>query len=43
MLMTWVMAQRYDFPVATKRATWSERGNASIKAFFPLLTPLIIL
>ena len=43
MLMTWIMAQRYDFPVATKRATWSERGNASIKAFFPLLTPLIIL
>ena len=43
MLMTWVMAQRYDFPVATKRATWPERGNASIKAFFPLLTPVIIL
>ena len=43
MLMTWVMAQRYDFPVATKRSTWSERGNASIKAFFPLLTPVIIL
>jgi tripartite ATP-independent transporter DctM subunit len=43
MLMTWVMAQRYDFPVATKRSTWSERGNASMKAFFPLLTPVIIL
>ena len=43
MLMTWVMAQRYDFPVATKCSTWSERGNASIKAFFPLLTPVIIL
>ena len=43
MLMTWVMAQRYDFPVATIRSTWSERGNASIKAFFPLLTPVIIL
>ena len=43
MLMTWVMAHRYDFPVATKRSTWSERGNASIKAFFPLLTPVIIL
>ncbi len=43
MLMTWVMAKRYDFPVATKRSTWSERGNASIKAFFPLLTPVIIL
>jgi tripartite ATP-independent transporter DctM subunit len=43
MFMTWVMAQRYDFPVATKRFTWSERGNASLKAFFPLLTPVIIL
>ena len=43
MLMTSVMAHRYDFPVATKRSTWSERGNASIKAFFPLLTPVIIL
>ena len=43
MLMTWIMAKRYDFPVATKRSTWSERGNASIKAFFPLLTPVIIL
>ncbi len=43
MFMTLVMAQRYDFPVATKRFTWSERGNASLKAFFPLLTPVIIL
>ena len=43
MLMTWIMAKRYDFPVATKRSTWTERGNASIKAFFPLLTPVIIL
>ena len=43
MLMTWIMANRYDFPVATKRSTWKERGNASIKAFFPLLTPVIIL
>ena len=37
------MAQRYDFPVATKKSSWSERGNASLKAFFPLLTPVIIL
>ena len=43
MLMTWIMAKRYDFPVATNRSTWKERGNASIKAFFPLLTPVIIL
>ncbi len=43
MFMTWIMAQRYDFPVATKRSSWSERGHASLKAFFPLLTPIIIL
>ncbi len=43
MFMTWIMAQRYDFPVATKRSSWSERGHASLKAFFPLLTPVIIL
>ena len=43
MLMTSIMAQRYDFPVATKKSSWSERGNASLKAFFPLLTPVIIL
>ena len=43
MLMTWLMAKRYDFPIARQRSTWKERGNASIKAFFPLLTPVIIL
>jgi len=43
MLITWVMAHHHDFPVATKKSTWSERGNASLKAFFPLLTPVIIL
>ncbi len=43
MFMTWIMAQRYDFPVATKKSSWSERGHASLKAFFPLLTPVIIL
>ncbi len=43
MLVVRLMARRYDFPVATRRATWSERGQASLKAFFPLLTPVIIL
>lgn len=43
MLMVKFMADRYDFPVASKRYTWPERGKAGLKAFFPLLTPVIIL
>ncbi|WP_410217441.1 TRAP transporter large permease [Paracoccus sp. (in: a-proteobacteria)] len=38
-----LMADRYDFPVASRRYTWPERGQASLKAFFPLMTPVIIL
>ena len=37
------MADRYDFPVASNKYSWNERGKASLKAFFPLLTPIIIL
>lgn len=43
MLMVKVMADKYDFPVASRKYTWGERGHASLKAFFPLLTPVIIL
>ncbi len=43
MLVVKVMADRYDFPVATQKATWGERGQASLRAFFPLLTPVIIM
>ena len=43
MLMVSWMADRYDFPVATRRYSWPERGEASLKAFFPLMTPIIIL
>ncbi|MGB1176198.1 MAG: TRAP transporter large permease [Candidatus Puniceispirillaceae bacterium] len=43
MLVVSYMADRYDFPVATRRFTWPERGRASLKAFFPLMTPVIIL
>jgi tripartite ATP-independent transporter DctM subunit len=43
MLMIKVMADRYDFPIASRRTTWGETGRASLKAFFPLLTPVIIL
>ncbi len=38
-----LMADRYDFPIASARTTWSEKGRASLKAFFPLMTPVIIL
>ena len=38
-----VMADRYNFPVASHRYTWPERGRATLKAFFPLMTPVIIL
>ena len=43
MLMVKFMANKYDFPIAANKYTWPERGKASIKAFFPLLTPVIIL
>ncbi len=43
MLMTAYMARSNDFPVAAPRATARERGQATMRAFFPLLTPVIIL
>ncbi|NOC45532.1 TRAP transporter large permease subunit [Ruegeria sp. HKCCD7559] len=43
MLMIKLMADRYDFPVASRKYTWTERRQASLKAFFPLMTPVIIL
>ncbi len=43
MAMTSYMANSADFPKSRERATWGEKGQASIKAFFPLLTPVIIL
>ncbi|MFZ7091625.1 TRAP transporter large permease [Primorskyibacter sp. 2E233] len=43
MIAVKLMADRYDFPASRSKATWGERGQASIKAFFPLLTPVIIL
>ena len=43
MLMVKVMANKYDFPVASAKYSWGARGQASLKAFFPLLTPVIIL
>ncbi len=43
MLMVKLMANRYNFPPATIKSTWGEKGKASLKAFFPLMTPVIIL
>jgi tripartite ATP-independent transporter DctM subunit len=43
MVMVKFMADKYDFPIASERATWKQKGQASLKAFFPLMTPVIIL
>ena len=43
MVMIKMLADRYDFPAASRRYSWRERGDASLKAFFPLMTPVIIL
>ena len=43
MLVVRLLANRYDLPAATTRATWPEKGRASVKAIWPLLTPVIIL
>jgi len=43
MLVIHFMADHYDLPAATKRASWGQRGNASLRAVWPLLTPVIIL
>ena len=43
MIVTGYLAKKNDFPVAARRATWRERLRAAARAFFPLLTPVIIL
>lgn len=43
MIVTGYLAKKNDFPVASKRATWRERLRGAARAFFPLLTPVIIL
>ncbi|MBM6581291.1 TRAP transporter large permease [Microvirga sp. BT689] len=42
MVMITLMARRQNFPTEPK-ATWSETGRASQKAFLPLMTPFIII
>ena len=39
----WLMADKYDLPRATTKASWGERGQASVKAIWPLMTPVITL
>ncbi len=43
MVMIHFMADKYDLPARTPRATWRQRGQASVKAIWPLMTPVIIL
>ncbi|TPW31001.1 TRAP transporter large permease [Martelella alba] len=43
MVVVRLMADRAGLPEATARASLRERGRASLKAFFPLMTPVIIL
>jgi TRAP-type transport system large permease protein len=43
MVLIRLLADRYNLPPATARASWGERGHASLRAIFPLLTPVIIL
>jgi tripartite ATP-independent transporter DctM subunit len=43
MLMTRMLAKRYDLPVASRRATWPERGKAFREAALALVMPLILL
>ncbi len=42
MIMTRIIAAKRGFP-RSGRATWCERGRATVRGFFPMLTPLIIL
>ncbi len=43
MVMTHYMAKKRDFPVSDAPASWSDRGHSFRRAFFPLLTPIILL
>jgi len=43
MLVTTYLARVRNYPVASRKATWGERGVAFKDAFLPLLTPVILL
>ena len=38
----WFYAHRHNLP-AQPKASWRERGHATIQAFFPILTPVILI
>ena len=41
--ITWYLSKRRNYPVANQKATWQERGVAFKEAFWPLMTPVILL
>lgn len=43
MFMTWILAKKRGYRVASEKATMKERGQAVKQAFWPLLTPVILL
>ena len=43
MLVTYVLARKRNYPVAARRASWGEKYQAARTAFWPLLTPVILL
>ena len=43
MITTWYLSKVRNYPVASRRATYRERGLAFKEAFWPLLTPVILL
>lgn len=43
MLVVRLLANRYDLPQRSQKATWPERGVATFKALPPLFAPVIIL
>jgi len=43
MLMTWYLAKKRNYKVAAEKATMRERGKAVKQAFWPLMTPVILL
>jgi len=43
MMMVGFLANKHNFPVASERTTWRQKAKAFMRAFFPLMTPVIIL
>ena len=43
MLVTAFIAKKDNLPIASSKASWSERGKGFVNAIIPLMTPVIIL